>query len=123
LIVLDSSVLIDHLRGSEGARNALSRVDRAEFAASVLTRVEVFAGMYPRELWETRRLLDGLNWIEVDRALANEAADLALAYSRAYPGIDAADWVIAATALRLGADLWTQNVRHFPMFPGLRPPY
>jgi hypothetical protein len=31
--------------------------------------------------------------------------------------------VIAATAKELGADLVTLNVKHFPMFPGLRAPY
>ena len=34
-----------------------------------------------------------------------------------------ADLVIAASALELGLDLATLNVRHFPMFEGLRPPY
>jgi predicted nucleic acid-binding protein len=33
------------------------------------------------------------------------------------------DLVIAATALELGAMLATANVRHFPMFAGLTPPY
>jgi hypothetical protein len=31
--------------------------------------------------------------------------------------------VLAATALVLDADLVTVNVRHFPMFDGLAPPY
>ena len=31
--------------------------------------------------------------------------------------------VIAATALEHGLDLATLNVRHFPMFDGLAPPY
>ena len=30
---------------------------------------------------------------------------------------------IAATALDLGLDLATLNVKHFPMFRGLRPPF
>ena len=33
------------------------------------------------------------------------------------------DFFIAATALDLGADLLTRNVRHFPMLAGLRPAY
>ena len=33
------------------------------------------------------------------------------------------DHAIAATAILSGAELLTCNVRHFPMFPGLRPPW
>ena len=38
-------------------------------------------------------------------------------------GIDDADYLIAATALLLEADLLTTNVCHFPMLPGLQSPY
>jgi predicted nucleic acid-binding protein len=48
---------------------------------------------------------------------------LARKHRRAYSGIDEADYLIAATALLLEADLLTTNVRHFPMLPGLQPPY
>ncbi len=41
----------------------------------------------------------------------------------AQSGIDDADYMIAATALLLGADLLTTDVRHFPMLPGIRPAY
>jgi predicted nucleic acid-binding protein len=34
-----------------------------------------------------------------------------------------ADLVIGATALELGLPLASLNVRHFPMFPRLKPPY
>ncbi|MGH9000661.1 MAG: type II toxin-antitoxin system VapC family toxin, partial [Acidimicrobiia bacterium] len=35
----------------------------------------------------------------------------------------AADFLIAATSSLLDAELLTTNVRHFPMFPKLAPPY
>jgi predicted nucleic acid-binding protein len=37
--------------------------------------------------------------------------------------IDNADLAIAATAIRSGSRLLTRNVRHFPMFTDLHPPY
>lgn len=40
-----------------------------------------------------------------------------------HSGIDDADYLIAATAISLEADLLTTNVRHFPMLEGLRPAY
>jgi len=41
----------------------------------------------------------------------------------ATPASGAVDLIIAATALELSAPLATINVRHFPMFEGLRSPY
>ena len=124
-IVVDTSVLIDHLRGDEAARHALRDAAAAgeRLAASVLTRVEVLAGMRAHEEAATRRLLDSLDWIEVDTDLAERAGVLANRYLRSHPGIDPVDYVIAATAEHLAARLWTRNVRHFPMFPDLAAPY
>ncbi len=124
-IVVDTSVLIDHLRGEEAARGALrgAAADGERLVASVLTRVEVLAGMRIAEERATRRLLDSLDWIEVDAELAERAGILANRYLPSHPGVDPVDYVIAATAERLDARLWTRNVRHFPMFPELESPY
>lgn len=56
---------------------------------------------------------------EVSRA----AGALAQSHRRAHSGIDDADYLIAATALLLEADLLTTNVRHFPMLAGLELAY
>lgn len=124
-IVVDTSVLVDHLRGDARARDALRAAAQAgeRICASVLTKVEIFAGMRAGEERLTRRLLDSLDLIEVDDAVAERAGLLANHYLRSHPGVDPVDYVIAATAQRLDAALWTRNLRHFPMFPGLSAPY
>lgn len=125
MIILDTSVLIDHLRGNAGARAALLRVtDTGErLAASVLTKVEVLGGTRPAEVPSTRRLLDSLEMVPVDDELAEQAGQLANRYLRSHPGVDPVDYVIAATAQRFEAALWTRNLKHFPMFRGLASPY
>jgi predicted nucleic acid-binding protein len=124
-LLLDTSLLIDHLRGDEAARAAI--VDAVQggerLVCSVLTRVEVLAGMRPQEEQATRRLLDSLDWIEVDEAIAERAGLLANRYLRSHPGVDPVDFVIAATAEAYDAALWTRNVQHFPMIADLRAPY
>jgi len=50
------------------------------------------------------------------------AGDLARTYRRSHQGIVAADYLIAATALILDAELLTLHVRHFPMLAGLQAP-
>ncbi len=124
-ILLDTSVLIDHLRGHEGASRAVSdAVKRGErMVSSVVTKVEVLAGVRPGEEAATRLLLDALDWVAVSDELAERAGNLAARYLRSHPGVDPVDFIIAATAEEMPATLWTRNVKHFPMFPGLAAPY
>ena len=88
-----------------------------------MTRVEVLTGMRPSEELPTHRLLRLLEWVPVDRKIADRAGELGRAYLRSHPGVDPVDLVIAATVELLEAELWTRNVKHFPMISGLRAPY
>lgn len=124
-VVLDSNVLIDHLRAHPGARGRV----RAELAASrtlmasTLTKVEVLAGMRSSERSATRSLFDAIGWIGVSDEIAERAGALAGAHRASHRYIETVDFVVAATAQQLEAELWTVNVRDFPMFPGLEAPY
>jgi predicted nucleic acid-binding protein len=71
-IVVDTSVLIDHLRGEMGACDA-----RECLVASALAKVEILAGMGTGEKRVARRLLDSLDLIDVDDAVAERAGLLA----------------------------------------------
>jgi predicted nucleic acid-binding protein len=124
-LLLDTSVLIDHLRGDPAARQALTAVsvEGHRLASSVVVKVEVLAGMRPAEERITRRLLDTLDWIPVDDDIAERAGLLANRYLASHPGVDPVDYLIAATAELHDAVLWTRNIKHFPMFPELESPY
>lgn len=124
-VLVDTSILIDHLRGNSGARQVLrTAADSGQrVVASVVTKVEVLAGMRSAEEVKTRRLLDVVDWVDVDVAIAERAGTLANQYLRSPPGVDPIDYIIAATAQALDADLWTTNLKHFPMFPELASPY
>lgn len=58
--------------------------------------------------------------IQASIDVATRAGEWARIYKR-NEGISAIDYLIAATAEVHGADLLTQNVKHFPMFPELTP--
>jgi predicted nucleic acid-binding protein len=124
-VVVDTSILVDHLRGDERARTALRSAVRAgvRLTASAITKVEVLAGMLPSEERRTRLLLAQLTWIDVGDGIAERAGALAARWLKSHPGVGVADYVIAATAEELGAALMTRNVKHFPMIDGLRAPY
>lgn len=122
--LVDTSVLIDYLRGRPEAANLLERERGAgPLQASEITRLEVLAGMRPREEAPTRSLLSTLRWHPVDAEVAEKAGELGRAWLPSHRSIDGADLAIAATALLLDARLLTLNVRHFPMLTGLRPAY
>lgn len=122
---LDTSVAVDHLHGHEAAVELLRNIVESEepLGASEVVRFELVAGVRADELPALEQFFGALSWIAVGEEVARVAGDLARANRRAHGGIDDADYLIAATALLLEADLLTTNVRHFPMLPGLEPPY
>ncbi|MBK6848231.1 MAG: type II toxin-antitoxin system VapC family toxin [Proteobacteria bacterium] len=124
-VLVDTSVLIDHLRGRAPAAELLMRSVRAGAAlwSATVVRTEILAGMRESEERATNALLGALRWQDLTIEIANHAGRLARRYLRSHPGVDTVDYVVAATALTLGASLLTQNVKHFPMFDGLRPAY
>ena len=121
--MVDSTVLIDHVRGRRAAIEFFAGLGPGAAHASEMSRVEVLAGMRPRQETATRVLMSLITWHPVNRDVAERAGALGQQWLATQRGIDAADLAIAATAMLLGLPLYTSNVRHFPMFPGLQPPY
>ena len=122
--LVDTSVLVDYLRGNQDAAQVLERErGAAPLHASEITRLEVLAGMRRAEEDATRSLLSTLIWHPVDADVAEQAGALGREWLRSHHNIDGADLAIAATAIRTGSHLLTRNIRHFPMFSGLQPPY
>ena len=122
--LVDTSVLIDYLRGHEGAAELLERERAAApLHASEITRLEILAGMRPAEEEGTRSLLATLVWHPVDAEVAEQAGALGREWLGSHHTIDGAALAIAATALRTGSRLLTRNARHFPMFAALDAPY
>ena len=91
--------------------------------ASEIVRFELVAGVRDDELPALEQFFSAVSWVAIAEEVARAAGELARKYRRANHGIDDANYLIAATALLLEADLLTTNVRHFPMLPGLQPPY
>lgn len=119
--VLDSTVLVDHLRGHERATDWLAALDAVPLCSEV-SRAEVLVGVRSDEREAVEALFDAIDWVPVDEAVARRAGELGRRF-RASHRLGAADLLIAATAEEHRATLATSNVRHFPMFPGLAAPY
>ncbi|MEX0973160.1 MAG: type II toxin-antitoxin system VapC family toxin [Solirubrobacterales bacterium] len=123
--LLDTSVAIDHLRGSPPAVDLLSGLIEVgePLLASEVVRFELLAGVREKEIDALEQFFSAVSWVPVGEEIARAAGSLAQRHRRSHSGIDAADYLIAATALLLEADLLTTNVRHFPMLAGLASAY
>lgn len=121
-VVLDTSVLVDHLRASTPATEYLAGLD-AQPSCSEVSRIEVIQGLRSLERRAANRLFALIDWVPVSEDVARRAGELGRRWRRSHPGIGVADLAIAATAEAIGANLATRNVKHFPMFEGLRAPY
>lgn len=121
----DTSILIDHLRGVAEARKLLQGAFERDQVVSALslTRIELAIGTRHEEKRRTDGLVSTLRWLPVSGLVAEEAMSLARRYGRSHSGIDAVDYCVAAAARVHELDLWTLNVRHFPMFPRLQAPW
>ena len=88
-MVLDTSVLIDHLRGRSRAAvelipNAIDRGD--ELWSSYIVRAELLAGMRAEEEGPTRDLMRLISWSEVDETVSEASGALGRRYLRSHPG-------------------------------------
>jgi predicted nucleic acid-binding protein len=108
-ILVDSDVLVDHLRGTHRLSPG-----RDEVHVSSITRAELFAGRQT-DASLLRRLLSAMTEIPIDAGIAERAGKLGRASAARLP-----DMLIAATAIEHGLTLVTRNVRPFESVRGLR---
>jgi predicted nucleic acid-binding protein len=121
-VVLDTSVLIDHLRAATPATEYLAGLEGRP-ACSEISRIEVIQGLRSAERGAAESLFALIEWIPVNEAVAQRAGELGRRWRRSHPGIGVADLAIAATAEQIEATVATRNLKHFPMFGDLRAPY
>jgi len=118
-LLLDTTVLIDALRG----RPAAERIRRLRGDGQVpwicaVNVEEVLRGAREAEEAPVMRFLSGLRLAPLGRAEGERAGRWRRGYARAGIALSQADCLIAAAAVGIGAQLATGNPRHFPM-PGL----
>lgn len=121
-VFLDTTVLIDHLRGSTPAGKYIGALG-APPSCSEVSRAEVLQGARSAERRRIERLFALITWIPVDENVSRRAGELGRCWRRSHPGIGVTDLLIAASAEVLEIPLATNNLKHFPMFEGLQAPY
>lgn len=115
--MLDTTVLIAHLRGDETATDLLLGLlrDRHSLGTSCVNVAEVERGVRPKERKAVTRLLSRLRFLETTREAAERAGSYQAEFERRGRTIHTADALVAGTARAHGAILLTGDVRDFPM--------
>jgi predicted nucleic acid-binding protein len=116
-VVIDTTVLIDVLKGRPGtlARyEALHPAGDDPYVCAVSVE-EVAAGLRPSERHRAGLLLEGLREAPLGIAEGRLAGRWRRGYRQRGRTLSQADCLIAASAVRLGARLATGNPKDFPM--------
>jgi predicted nucleic acid-binding protein len=117
--LVDTNILIDHLRGDARATEFLLDIEtgRTKGCVSVLTEYELLSvsDLKANEKREIERLLLVLPRLAITSRVARLAAEFRSRYHT-----DIADALIAATARARSATLVTRNLKDFQRIKGLR---
>ena len=115
-ILLDTTVLIDALRGRPAAQRLVSlRRTGAEPWTCVISVEEIWRGLLPGEEPQARRLFNGLRMAPLGVAEGMRAGAWRREFAARGVTLHQADCLIAAAAVRIGAALATANVGDYPM--------
>lgn len=120
LYLIDTTILVDFLRGKKEAKAWLGGFAEGELAISVITAAELLAGSRNRQ--EQKRLeaeLEQYDLILTSTAISSTAWEWYRQY-RLSDGVGFFDCLIGASAHHYGLTVCTLNDKHFRPLPELR---
>ncbi len=117
MVVLDTNIIIDHLRLKESGKSYLRKLEekftKDLLAISIVTVQELYSGQGTKDLKREEYLLSTIGAIQI-LPYSYEISELAGKIARDSKNpIDFADATIAATTILNGAELCTLNNKHF----------
>lgn len=118
-VVIDSDILIDHLRGFPAAKIFLTLFYERNMAGliSTITVMELLSGKSASEekkRIKIERLFSLFKAVDITFSIAEKAGEIRRKYST-----NPIDSLIAATAIHFNCKLVTCNINHYQMIDGL----
>lgn len=118
--LIDTSVLIDHLRGGQEWNKFVGSIDKdSEIFISTVVVFELFSGLSTKGIKEAgniNNLQFFMKPVDLTWSIAKKAGEL---YRDSKNKYDFPDYTIAATAMEIGAYIVTLNKKHFSKIPNL----
>ncbi len=115
--MLDTTVLIDHLRGRRQVIELVTGLARAgnELGVCSIGVAELYSGLRDKHRAVAAQLIDSLEYWEATREAAKVAGSYRFGLARSGTALTTTDALVAAIAREHGATLITANTRHYPM--------
>ncbi|RME27896.1 MAG: type II toxin-antitoxin system VapC family toxin [Deltaproteobacteria bacterium] len=121
MIVADSDVLIDSLRGRPAVEKISAELKKGTLATTVINCFELLSGARnERQREKIEKLLNAMDVLQLDTEAARRASLLRRQLESQGRGIGMADYLVAAICLERDAALLTRNLDHFSRVPGLK---
>jgi len=113
--LLDTTIIIDHLRGDKKVNSYLEEIgNRGDIAGCCCINItETYTGMKDKEKEKTDKFIESLYYFEVTKEIARLAGTLKQKYVKKGKTLATTDVIIAATAIAYGLILITKNVKHY----------
>lgn len=121
MILADSDVLIDALRGKEPSRSLVAaELEQQTLATTSVTVFELSSGARSeKQAASIASLLAALRILPFDTAAARAAGDVRRHLEGSGLAIGMADYLIAGIAISQSIPLMTRNRKHFYRVPGI----
>lgn len=115
-LLIDSDILIDHLRKEKYALDFLDRALEKGYLLflSVVSRAGIYAGMRKGEGEAICSLFQIIKPVNVDATIADKAGEYLRKFSKSHT-LNIGDAIIAATESEMELSLVTRNLKHYPM--------
>lgn len=121
-IVVDTSILIDYLRGGKKGAQFIEEVEKdddSELFLPTIVIFELFSGQSTKSPVVATRILSLLKFfqrIELTEEIARQAGQL---FRDTKKTLQVPDYIIAASALQVNAAVVTLNEKHFEQIPNI----
>lgn len=126
-MLLDTSFIIDFLKGKENAIEAIKKFDKKQISTTEINVFELMTGVYALksnvdiEISKVIAFLSALNVLALDRKASIKAGEILGNLIKGGKVIEQTDCLIAGIALSNGiCDILTGNKKHFERIPNIK---
>jgi len=113
-ILLDSDIIIDHLRGFKYLEDLTSNSSGNTSLISAVSIAEIYSILYFNEIERIEKLISTFKVVDIDSVIAKLAGKYRMIFYKSH-NLSIPDALIAASAKISNAILVTKNIKHFPM--------
>ncbi len=119
--IFDTNIIIDGLRQNKRAEKIFSQFENTDdhLFISSITIFELFSGKSSKDKKQNQAINDLLKYfteVDINLKIAKIAGEI---YRDKIKDLGVPDYIIAATAIEIGAQVATLNLKHFQKIPGL----